>query len=80
MIIPIVFWLVLISYGDHNSGNTTVLPVPFATIDDCISAGKQVQESATGFSPYVVFACPAQRETDITGFHSNPYEGRDKVK
>lgn len=65
MTIPVVFWLVLISSGASNMGNTTVLPVPFSSAQDCINAGDAVaQQSKSG----VTYACPMQRVTDVQGF------------
>lgn len=76
--IPVLFWLTIIIVGHEFT--TTVYPIPFPVYDDCISAGKTVTDAVVARSYYsnaIIVACPMQRQSDVTGFHSIPYKGRE---
>lgn len=66
--IPLVFWLVFISSGYYNTGSTTVIPVPFSSIEDCQTAGEQTKRDTAST---VVYRCVQQRKADVHDFQSN---------
>lgn len=77
MLVPVVFWLVLISYN----GETTVMPVPYQTYEDCRAAGDTIESSGRGAgSSPGTYSCTMQRRSELSAWLGRDYPDRSQYE